>query len=96
MLDDPMENSVPVCRDMTELSTDYLEGALPIGKSLAVRWHLSICSFCRRHYRQVREAVALLRRMPPEPVPAQIEDQVIVLMSQEPRGIRPIEPDASP
>jgi anti-sigma factor RsiW len=72
-----MENAVPLCRDMTELATDYLEGALPVGRSLAVRWHLSICSFCRRHYRQVRETVALLKRMPPKPLAVQTEDRVI-------------------
>jgi len=68
---------VLVCRDMTELSTDYLEGALPVGRRLAVRWHLSICSMCRRHYRQVRETVALLRRLPTPPPPAKMEDAVI-------------------
>ena len=72
-----LENEVPVCRDMTELATDYLEGALPVRRSLAVRFHLSICSFCRRHYRQVRQTVSLLRRLPPEPVPTTQEDRII-------------------
>ena len=73
----PLENDVLVCRDMTELATDYLEGALPVRRSLAVRFHLSICSMCRRYYRQVRETVSLLRRMPPEPVPAREEERII-------------------
>lgn len=66
-----------VCRDVTELTTDYLEGALPIGRRLAMRFHLAICSFCRRHIKQVRDTVALLHRMPPQPVPPVLEDRLM-------------------
>ena len=56
-----------ICRDVTELTTDYLEGSLPLRRRLAMRWHLALCSFCRRHLRQVRATVGLLHRIP-EPV----------------------------
>lgn len=72
-----METALPVCRDMTELATDYLEGALGGGKRFAVRWHLSLCSMCRRHYRQVRQTVALVRRVPAVAPSRAVEDEVI-------------------
>lgn len=72
-----MENTVPVCRDMTELATDYLEGAMPLGRRVAVRLHLAYCSFCRRHFRQLRETIGLLRRLPKPPPPPALEDALI-------------------
>src|SRR5258708_389158 len=83
------EITVPLCRDMTELATDYLEGALPVRAGLAVRWHLTLCSFCRRHYRQVRATVALLRRLPAAFAPPAVEDQVIARLVQSQPDIRP-------
>lgn len=85
-----MENTVPVCRDMTELATDYLEGTLPVGRRLAVRFHLFICKFCRRNYRQVRETVALLRRLPTPPPPQAVEDAVIARAEPQTPPIRPV------
>jgi predicted anti-sigma-YlaC factor YlaD len=84
-----MEHSVLVCRDMTELATDYLENALPFARRLGVRVHLAYCSMCRRYYRQVRETVALLRRLPAEPVPRATEDAVIARSHDDPPDLPP-------
>lgn len=66
-----------VCRDVSEMTTDYLEHALPWRKWLAMRWHLNICDLCRRHLRQVRQTVKLLHVLPPVPVPVALEDHLI-------------------
>jgi predicted anti-sigma-YlaC factor YlaD len=62
---------IPTCRDMSELVTDYLEHALPIGIWVGARWHLVLCPACRRYYDQMRQTVRLLasRTLPP-PGPA--------------------------
>jgi anti-sigma factor RsiW len=79
-----------VCRDVTELTTDYLEGALPRARRLAMSFHLAICRMCRRHLRQVRATVRLLRRVPaPAPSPA-TEDAVMASLAHPP------EPEAGP
>lgn len=52
---------IPKCRDMTELSTDYVEGALSWRGWLGVRLHLAICSMCRAYYDQLEKARRLLR-----------------------------------
>jgi anti-sigma factor RsiW len=84
-----MENDVPVCRDMTELATDYLEGALPFARRMAVRVHLAYCTMCRRYYRQVRETITLLRRLPAPPLPQTVEDAVIARSHDQPPPLRP-------
>ncbi len=52
---------LPKCRDMTELATDYAEGALPWRTWLGVRWHLAICSLCSAYYDQLARTRRLLR-----------------------------------
>jgi predicted anti-sigma-YlaC factor YlaD len=49
------------CRDMTELSTAYLEGALSWRMWLATRAHLLICGMCRAYYDQLAKTRRLLR-----------------------------------
>jgi anti-sigma factor RsiW len=76
------------------MATDYMEGALPWHRRLAVRWHLSLCDMCRRHVRQLRQTVALLRAMPPAPVAAATEEQVISEITRpipDERGLSPPE-----
>lgn len=62
---------MPNCREMSELVTDYLEGALALRTRLAARWHLFLCPACRCYYEQMRRTVRLLagRGLPP-PDPA--------------------------
>jgi anti-sigma factor ChrR (cupin superfamily) len=77
------EKILLVCRDVTELTTDYLEGTLPWARRLALTFHLSICRFCRRHLRQVRATVGLLQRMP---APGQaVENAVMAQLARPPK-----------
>ncbi len=71
------------CVDVTELATDEMEGTLPWRKSLAVRLHLAICSFCRRHFRQLRQSVGLLHDLPVPPPDAEVEEQILAKLTQK-------------
>jgi anti-sigma factor RsiW len=51
---------VPVCRDVSELVTGYLEQTLPLGTRLRTRWHLAQCVACRRYVAQMRQTIRLL------------------------------------
>ena len=55
---------MPSCRDMTELSTDYLENTLGWRRRFGVRWHLVLCGMCRAYYDQVAKTLRLLRGRP--------------------------------
>ena len=48
------------CRDLTNLSVELLEGDLPLGRRLAVRFHLGICSHCRRFVEQMKRLLGAL------------------------------------
>lgn len=76
---------MPKCREMTELSTDYLEGALPPMAWLAARWHLAICSVCRAYYDQIAKTRRLLRGRAVAGVPADVEARLL--------AARPFKPD---
>lgn len=68
---------MPKCREMTELSTDYLEGALSPARHLAARVHLLVCSSCRAYYDQLAKTLRLLRaRTLPGPLP-RVEDALL-------------------
>ncbi len=72
------------CRDVTEMTTDYLDGSLTLPHRMGMRWHLSICSFCRRHIKQVRATISLLRAMPPDPVAQSTEDRIVASVLHAP------------
>ena len=65
------------CRDVTEMTTDYLESALPLHRRLGMRVHLAYCSFCRRHLLQMRATIALLHRLPPVPLSPRREEELV-------------------
>lgn len=51
---------MPTCRDMSELATDYMEGALPWRARLSAWNHLRICAMCRAYYGQLDRLRRLL------------------------------------
>jgi anti-sigma factor RsiW len=68
---------MPTCKDMSELATDYLEGALPWHARLKARLHLFLCHACRHYYDQMRQTVRLLAGAPREAPPAEVEQRVL-------------------
>lgn len=47
------------CREVVELVTDYLEGALPVDDRLDFERHLVWCSSCRDYVDQMRMTIEL-------------------------------------
>lgn len=72
------------CRDMVEVVTHYLEGALPLGHRLSAGLHLMVCSPCRRYVAQIRQTIQFLGRRPPPP-PSAREDEILALLASERR-----------
>ncbi len=52
-----------VCREMVELVTDYLEGALPRGARRRFEAHLEGCEHCTEYLEQMRATIALTGRL---------------------------------
>jgi hypothetical protein len=57
-----------VCRQVVELVTDYLEGALPHQVRDAVERHLRVCPPCVLYVEQIRATAASLREVPVESI----------------------------
>jgi len=51
------------CRDVANLTSDYLNKDLPLYRRLAVRLHLLMCVGCNRYYAQMRSTLAMLRKI---------------------------------
>jgi anti-sigma factor RsiW len=49
---------------MSELVTDYLDGALPLRARLQARMHLFLCTACQQYFDQIRQTVRLLGGAP--------------------------------
>jgi hypothetical protein len=68
------------CRDLAELVTPYLDGALPVRLHLSARLHLWLCGACRRYVAQVRATIRFLADGPrPSPAPGS-EAKIIELL----------------
>jgi anti-sigma factor RsiW len=51
------------CRELVELVTDYLEGALPLPERRRFEQHVRSCVACARYVEQLRVTVHVLGRL---------------------------------
>jgi anti-sigma factor RsiW len=56
------------CRELVELATGYLEGALPASEWARVELHLARCAPCATYLAQLRQTVRWLGQMTAEAV----------------------------
>ena len=52
------------CRELVELVTDYLEGALDPAMTAAVERHLVRCPHCQVYLEQMRETISAVGHVP--------------------------------
>jgi anti-sigma factor ChrR (cupin superfamily) len=52
-----------MCREVTELLTEAMEGALPTGQRRALAFHMALCPYCSRHKRQIETLIGTLRAL---------------------------------
>jgi hypothetical protein len=57
------------CRELVELVTDYLEGALSLVERHRFEIHLGTCKVCPRYVEQLRTTVRVLGRLGEDDVP---------------------------
>ena len=51
------------CSELTEVVTDYLEGALPPDEVAELERHLEVCEGCANYLDQMRETIRLTGRL---------------------------------
>lgn len=65
------------CRELVELVTEYLEGALDATDRQRFEAHVSACPPCRTHLQQMRQTIRLLGRLTEENVPPRARDELL-------------------
>ena len=65
------------CRQVVELMTDYLEGALSAVERARFEDHIAGCDGCRAYLAQLRTARTIVGRLAEEPVPAAVEKELL-------------------
>jgi len=65
------------CKDFVEMVTDYLEGTMPLHKRIRFHFHLGMCLGCRIYLQQMRQSIRTLGRLPQEPIPPAIREELL-------------------
>ncbi|HJU03521.1 MAG TPA: anti-sigma factor [Nitrospiraceae bacterium] len=65
------------CREFTEAITDYLEGHLSFRERIRFQIHLGLCLGCRRYLRQMKQTITLLGKLPEEPLPPAVREEIL-------------------
>ena len=52
------------CKDLVELITDYLDGAMPLEERARFDEHLSACPFCQIYLDQMRHTIRAAGHLP--------------------------------
>lgn len=65
------------CREVVDLVTDYLEGALPTKDRLDFERHLVWCSWCRDYLDQVRTTIELTGSVQVEEPASPLREQLL-------------------
>lgn len=65
------------CRQVVELMTDYLDGALSAGERARFEDHISGCDGCRAYLAQLQSTRRVLGRLAEDSIPASVERELL-------------------
>jgi predicted anti-sigma-YlaC factor YlaD len=65
------------CQELTELVTDYLEGALAPAEHARFEQHLAECGNCEIYLDQIRAAIELTGSLTPEAISPEAEEALL-------------------
>jgi len=71
-----------MCREVVEVLTDYLDGALPSDEREALEQHLLACAGCTTHLEQLRTSVRLTGSLSEDEVPAALMEQLLTALAE--------------
>jgi anti-sigma factor RsiW len=73
-----MTDSEPMtCRELVELVTEYLEGALPPAERARFERHLGVCPGCVTYVAQIRQTVRLVGNLGEVVLPPELEGEFL-------------------
>lgn len=65
------------CREVVELASEYLEGAMTTEQMTRFELHLNLCDGCSGFVEQVRVTVAMARVLPEEEIPDDLRGKLL-------------------
>ena len=65
------------CKELVELVTDYLEGALPAAERARFEAHIAGCDACTMYLEQMRATITALGHLPPESLSPEAEAELL-------------------
>ena len=65
------------CREVVELMTDYLEGALSAADRARFEEHIAGCDGCTAYLAQLRATREVIGRLADESIPKTVEDELV-------------------
>jgi hypothetical protein len=65
-----------MCKEIVELVSDYVEGALGPDEREAVEMHLNLCDGCTDYLRQLRMSIELTGTLPVGAFPPELEEEL--------------------
>jgi len=71
------EHDEMTCRELVEVVSDYLEDRLSERDRLRLEAHLAECPYCAEYVDQMRQTIAALGELPPEPVDPRQQEQLL-------------------
>lgn len=74
---DPNRGDELACRELVELVTDYLEGALPPAERERFETHLTECPFCTEYVEQMRAVSGSLGSLPEPALPPERREELL-------------------
>ncbi len=65
------------CREVVEIVTDYLEGAMTLEERGRFEAHLSLCDGCTNYLRQMRETIRLSGMLTEDQIPEEQKQELL-------------------
>ncbi len=65
------------CKEVTEAVTEYLEGSLTLKDRVRFQMHLGMCVGCRNYLKQMKYTIQTLGKLPSEPIPPEVKDELV-------------------
>lgn len=72
-----MNHDYLTCREMVELVTEYLEGAMPPRERAIFEAHLAVCPGCTAYFEQMRLTIKLAGRLTEDAIEPHVRDTLL-------------------
>lgn len=80
---DEQSSSIPECREIAELLTDYIEGTLPPSLKELIDWHIDGCGPCVAFVNTFRSTLGATRKLEDvPPMPVELKQRLLAVLRQ--------------